>query len=99
MNNPLSMNKKNIVLNQIASFGDQKYPSFELRIIFEYLAGRGYVDWCQKQMSELGLEQSDLDLPFINSHQALGGLNRVINEFYTSLSAIFFSLLMYHKLR
>jgi len=82
MNNPLSMNKKNIVLNQIASFGDQKYPSFELRIIFEYLAGRGDVDWCQKQMSELALKQSDLNLPFINSHQALGGLNRVINEFY-----------------
>lgn len=82
MNDSLSMNKKSIVLNQITSFGDQKYPSFELRIIFEYLTGRGYLDWCQRQMSELALEQSELDLPFITSHQALGGLNRVINEFY-----------------
>jgi AraC-like DNA-binding protein len=76
------MNKKNIVLNQITSFGDQKYPSFELRIIFEYLTGRGDFDWCQEQMSELELVKSDFDLPFISSHQALGGLNRVINEFY-----------------
>lgn len=82
MNDSISINKKTIVLNQIASFGDQKYPSFELRIIFEYLSSIGHMDWCQKQMSELALEQSDLNLPFISSHQALGGLNRVINEFY-----------------
>jgi len=82
MNDPQSMNKKSIVLNQITSLGDQKYPSFELRIILEYLSKRGHLDWCQKQMSELALVQSDFDLPFISSHQALGGLNRVIEAFY-----------------
>jgi AraC-like DNA-binding protein len=82
MKDSLSINKKTIELNQIASFGDQKYPSFELRIIFEYLTSIGYLDWCQQQMSGLELDQSSLYLPFIRSHQALDGLNRVINEFY-----------------
>ena len=82
MNDPQPMNKKSIVLNQIASLGDQKYPSFELRIIFEYLSERGHLDWCQKQMLDLALVQGDFDLPFISSHQALGGLNRVIEAFY-----------------
>jgi len=82
MDKTQEINKKSIVLNQITSLGDQKYPSFELRIIFEYLSGKGNMVWCQQQMSEMGLVQSDFDFPFINSHQALDGLNRVIKAFY-----------------
>ena len=73
---------KSTILNQIARLGDQKYPSFELRIIFEYLSSQGHSDWCQAKMLTLALVESDFNQPFISSHQALSGLNSVINEFY-----------------
>ena len=78
-----NIKKEDIALNQVASLGDQKYPSFELRIIFEYLSAQGYAEWCQTQMQALGLSQKDLSETFISSHQALDGLNRVIEKFYT----------------
>jgi len=74
--------KTSFALNQIASLGDQKYPSFELRIIFEYLSAQGYHEWCQEKLLELGISSQDLEHTFISSHQALGGLNLVMNEFY-----------------
>jgi AraC-like DNA-binding protein len=74
--------KKNTVLNQIARLGDQKYPSFELRIIFEYLTSHGNLAWCNQQMEVLGLDSQDLNMPFISSHVALSGLNSVIEKFY-----------------
>jgi len=79
-----SRKTKSVALNQIASLGDQKYPSFELRVIFDYLSTLGHSQWCQTQMHELGLSENDLQQTFISSHQALDGLNRVIKEFYQS---------------
>jgi AraC-like DNA-binding protein len=73
---------KNTVLNQIARLGDQKYPSFELRVIFEYLRSQGNSVWCNQQMVALGLDLQDRTMTFISSHSALSGLNSVIEQFY-----------------
>ena len=76
-----SLQKKRIALNQIASSGDHKYPSFELRVIFNYLSAQGYESWCQRQIDEIGLQPGELEQDFINSYQALNGLKRVTSQF------------------
>lgn len=73
---------KNTFLNQVARLGDQKYPSFELRVIFDYLMAQGESEWCWQQRQVLGLDTHDLNKPFISSHIALEGLENVINKFY-----------------
>jgi len=75
-------NSSDLALNQIACLGDQKYPSFELRIIFEYLSSIGHADWCSQQLAELGLSTTNLVDKFITAHQALEGLTRVTRDFY-----------------
>jgi len=75
------LQKKRIALNQIASSGDQKYPAFELRLIFSYLTAQGFGDWCRVQMAALGLQSEGLEQPFINAYQALDGLARVTERF------------------
>ena len=67
---------------QITSLGDQNYPSFELRAVFAYLSAQGHGQWCQQLLNQLALSDYDLQRPFVPSHIALQGLNRVIEKFY-----------------
>ena len=76
-----SSQKKRIALKQIASSGDQKYPSFELSAIFSFLSLNGFASWCQFQQHDMGLLSEALEQPFINAHQALDGLMRVADKF------------------
>jgi len=81
MTSDQSSQKKRITLKQIASSGDQKYPSFELSAIFKFLSSNGFDSWCQLQKNDMGLSSDALEQPFINAHQALDGLKRVADKF------------------
>ncbi len=78
----LDVHQTNITHKQLSSLGDQNYPSFELRAVYAYLSKQGHEVWCMQQLDQLGLQQSDLQQPFIPSHTALAGLNNVIEHFY-----------------
>lgn len=78
----LSCNSPIVELNQIACLGDQKYPSFELRLILKYLGKEGHQHWCEQLKRKLRLNDEDLAGPFITAHQALEGLDAVIEHFY-----------------
>ena len=71
-----------VALSQAACSGDQKYPSFELRIIFEYLSSLGHKTWCQQQLDALNLPDLHHDVAFISAHQAFSGLSSVTSMFY-----------------
>lgn len=71
-----------IELTQVACLGDQKYPSFELRVILAFLKQQGFASWCEQLLSELSLSETDLEQPFISAHQALEALKRVSEKFY-----------------
>lgn len=70
-----------IELKQIASLGDQQYPSFELKRVFAYLRSKGHGNWCQSVIQNLSLENLETD-DFIASHKALEGLKLVIEKFF-----------------
>ena len=71
-----------VELNQIACLGDQKYPSFELRLILKYLGEKGHQQWCEMLMVQLELDEDGLAESFITAHQALEGLDAVVENFY-----------------
>ena len=71
-----------VAISQAACSGDQKYPSFELRIIFKYLSSLGHDKWCQEQLGVLNLPSLNPDVAFISAHQAFVGLSNVISTFY-----------------
>lgn len=71
-----------VELNQIACLGDQKYPSFELRLILKYLSEKGHKQWCAQLKLQLKLDNKGLAEPFITAHQALEGLSTVVENFY-----------------
>lgn len=76
-----------IEFKQLASLGDQKYPSFELRHILAILREQGNEAWCSNLIEQLDLQQQ-LQEDFIPSHTALSGLKEVVNNhFYIGLGA------------
>lgn len=76
------VNETEIEFKQLASLGDQQYPSFELRHIFRVLSERGQSDWCHQVSDELELPDLDSN-EFVASHQALAGLNKVIDAHFS----------------
>ncbi len=80
--NSLNLHRASVDHKQITSLGDQNYPSFELRAVFAYLSAQGHSLWCQQLLNQLALSDYDLQRPFVPSHIALEGLNRVIEKFY-----------------
>jgi AraC-like DNA-binding protein len=79
---PATPHKIRVAHKQMTSLGDQQYPCFELRAVFEYLSQQGHSHWCQLLLNQLALTPNDLQKPFMPSHLALQGLNRVIEKFY-----------------
>ncbi len=79
---PEIAHQASVAHKQITSLGDQNYPSFELRAVFAYLSAQGHSQWCQQLRNQLALSDYDLQRPFVPSHIALEGLNRVIEQFY-----------------
>jgi len=70
---------QHIEFKQLASLGDQKYPSFELNLIFQYLSQQGQQDWCKQTVQALDIADQ-LNEEFMPSHLALEGLNHVIKD-------------------
>lgn len=66
----------------VTAAGDQIYPSFELRIILNYLESQGEQSWCTTLLERVGLKPSDLEVPFISAYQALLALEYFVEEKY-----------------
>lgn len=82
MNTPPPKPELLVELNQVASLGDQKYPSFELRVILNFLRAQGNSAWCDQLLGDIGLTEGDLEKPFITAHQALNALTNIMDAFY-----------------
>ncbi|GAA3916731.1 AraC family transcriptional regulator [Litoribacillus peritrichatus] len=72
---------KKIEIKHVATLGDQKYPTFELKAILSYLNQCGHGDFCAELLSALGLAESDLEHPFMDAHLALEALRLVLDRF------------------
>lgn len=77
------------MLQQAASFGDQLYPSFELKAVLNYLNEHELAsDSGDKAQSPLeliaatGISLDELEEPFIPAHKALSALNTLLEHFY-----------------
>ena len=71
--------KPSIELKHLASIGDQKYPSVELRYLLDYLREQGKGQWCESLINELNL-QEHLQNDFLPSYLALECDNHIVNE-------------------
>lgn len=63
----------------LASLGDQKYPTYELKHAFDELRSQQLTQWCDELENELELKDW-LDSEYMPSHLALEGVKRITSE-------------------